>query len=168
MGEICTFEGQIIIKVVPFDLVGQYTCRLDDKGRLKLPSELLAQLGPDHGETFVLNRSIEQCLILYPKIVWEQFTEQLKQISDFSPSGLKFKRAFYRDSHRMVKDASGRVLMSRLLLDYAGIDRDITLICEGNKVEIWDTQTVEQDRMNQEDFTNLAQNIFGGMYLENK
>jgi MraZ protein len=150
--------------VVPFDLVGNYHCRLDDKGRLKLPSELLAQLGPDHADTFVLNRGFESCLVLYPKVVWERFTEQVRMIPDFSGTARQFRREFYRDSYRLVKDSAGRLLMSKGLLDYAGIDRDVILECQGDKIEIWKTESFEDTRMNPEDFAALAEKYFSGLY----
>lgn len=150
--------------MVPFDLVGNYTCRLDDKGRLKLPSELLTQLGPDHSDTFVLNRGFERCLVMYPKVVWERFTDLLKQIPDFSGKARQFKREFYRDSHRMVKDGSGRVLMSKSLLEYAGIDRDVSLICQGEKIEIWQIQSFEDTRMGTDDYTALSEEFLAGLY----
>jgi MraZ protein len=163
-GEVCTFGGELNNEVVPFDLVGNYTCRLDDKGRLKLPSELLAQLGPDHADTFVLNRGFERCLFLYPKVVWERFTDLLKQIPDFSGKARQFRREFYRDAHRMVKDSSGRVLMSKSLLDYAGIDRDVNLVCQGDKVEIWHMASFEETRMKSDDYAALSEEFFAGLY----
>ncbi|MCO6485239.1 MAG: division/cell wall cluster transcriptional repressor MraZ [Saprospiraceae bacterium] len=153
--------------MVPFDLVGNYDCRLDEKGRLKLPSELLAQLGPDHADTFVLNRGFEKCLVLYPKVVWERFTEQVRMIPDFSGTARQFRREFYRDSYRLVKDGAGRLLFSRGLLDYAGIDRDVTLECQGDKIEIWKTDAFEGTRMNPEDFAELAEKYFSGLYKGN-
>lgn len=150
--------------MIPFDLVGNFQCRLDDKGRLKLPSEVLDQLGAGHSETFVLNRGFEPCLILYPKVVWERFTEQLRAIPDFSSTARAFRREFYRDSYRLLKDNSNRVTLSKGLLDYAGIDRDVILECQGEKIEIWRTDSFENTRMETESYAALAEQFFAGMY----
>ena len=152
--------------MVPFDLVGNYTCRLDNKGRLKLPSELLAQLGDDHANTFVLNKGFEKCLVLYPKAVWERFTAQLKAIPDFSGAARHFRREFYRDTHRVVKDGAGRILLSKELLAFAGIDRDVVLECQGDKIEIWQTGSFEDTRMDPTSYAELAEKFFAGLYTQ--
>ena len=150
-----------------FDLVGNFTCRLDEKGRLKLPSEVLAQLGEEHATRFVLNKGYEKCLVLYPKTVWERFTDQLKAVPDFMASVREFKREFYRESYPVSKDGSGRILLSKSLLDYAGVDREVSLICQGDKIEIWRTESFEEKRMDPADFAALAEQFFANLYKSN-
>ena len=52
-------------------LIGEYNCKLDDKGRFLMPAGLRKQLPEDQQSDFVINRGIDRCLVLYPLSVWE-------------------------------------------------------------------------------------------------
>ena len=56
-------------------LTGEYECKVDAKGRLRMPSSLMQQLSSDN-LTFTVNRGFEKNLILYPKEVWVQKAEE--------------------------------------------------------------------------------------------
>ena len=74
-------------------LLGEYDCKLDAKGRVRMPSPLLKQLG-EHEENdpyvFVVNRGIEECLTLYPKEVWDIVSEEVNGLNTY----VKKNRAF--------------------------------------------------------------------------
>ena len=49
------------------DFIGDYTCKLDDKGRVLLPSAFIRQMAGSMQERFVMKKDIfESCLVLYP------------------------------------------------------------------------------------------------------
>jgi len=53
--------------------IGDYTCRLDSKGRITLPSAFKRQMKDDVKDGFVLKRDVfEKCLILYPMKEWDR------------------------------------------------------------------------------------------------
>ena len=52
-------------------LIGEFDCKIDEKGRLKLPAPLLKQLGDGSSFTFVVNRGFENNLMMYPESVWD-------------------------------------------------------------------------------------------------
>jgi MraZ protein len=43
-------------------------------------------------------------------------------------------------------DGSGRILVSRELRDFAGLDKAAMLIGQGNKFELWDEETWNEKR----------------------
>jgi len=61
-----------------YQLAGEYDCKIDAKGRLKLPSGLLKQLG-DMSLNFTLNRGFETHLMLYPESEWLKKTKEIDQ-----------------------------------------------------------------------------------------
>ena len=48
--------------VTTTNLIGEFECKLDDKGRIIFPSALKKQLAPEFQEKFVINRGFEGCL----------------------------------------------------------------------------------------------------------
>ena len=62
------------------NFIGTYECRIDDKGRLKLPSSLVKQMGDFGDESFVVKRAVFQpCLEVYPMQGWEQLMSKLNK-----------------------------------------------------------------------------------------
>jgi len=51
-------------------LTGEYECKVDSKGRLRLPATLIKQIH-EIELGFTLNRGFEKHLIMYPKKVWD-------------------------------------------------------------------------------------------------
>jgi hypothetical protein len=60
--------------------IGDYTCKLDEKGRESLPMALIRQMGHAVQERFVIKKDIfEKCLLLYPMDEWEKQTVARQQ-----------------------------------------------------------------------------------------
>ena len=75
------------------NLLGEYNCRLDAKGRVALPAGLRKQLGELEKLGFVLNRDIfEPCLILYPMDAWKEVSKQVSGLNRFVKRNALFIR----------------------------------------------------------------------------
>ena len=116
-------------------LLGEYDCKLDAKGRVRMPSPLLKQLG-EHGDgeafVFVVNRGIEDCLTLYPKVVWDEVSEEVNQLNTYVKKNRAFVRYFFRGATELNTDSSDRINLPRKLLEYAGIEKELVLFAHTN------------------------------------
>ncbi|MBS3914664.1 MAG: division/cell wall cluster transcriptional repressor MraZ [Bacteroidetes bacterium] len=142
--------------------IGEYTCRLDEKGRLSLPSRLRAQFPESAGNQLVVNRGFEKCLVLYTKESWLQETARLNAVDDFmSPEIRRFKRIFTNGANLVQIDSAQRVLIPKKLLEYAELHSDVVLNAFNNKVEIWSLKHYENELdVNADEMSRLAQNFF--------
>ena len=94
--------------------IGEFTCKLDDKGRLSLPSRLRAQFPESAGNQLVVNRGFEKCLVLFTKDEWLKETARLNAVDDFmSPEIRRFKRIFTNGANRVPIDSSQRILIPK-------------------------------------------------------
>jgi MraZ protein len=116
---------------------GEYECKLDDKGRLKLPSAILNQLGQDQSREFVANRGFERCLYLFPKDIWTIKLNEVQGLNEYLPEVRQFKRYFYRGATAFTPDKSDRILLPKLLLEYAAIDKTVIITAVGDYLEMW-------------------------------
>ena len=144
-----------------YQFTGEYECKVDAKGRLRLPSALLRQIG---GVTipFTLNRGFEQHLIMYPKEVWERKTKEINQLNIYNKQHRKVIRYFYRGATEVQLDKADRVLLPKSLLEYAGIKNEAILFAYQDQIEIW--SKAKYDAMldeEPEDFSDLADQAFG-------
>ena len=56
---------------------------MDEKGRVRLPSSLLRQLNELGGYNLVINRSVDKCLMLYPKVVWDKIKVEVDKLNPY-------------------------------------------------------------------------------------
>lgn len=148
-------------------LIGEYDCKLDDKGRLKLPAPLLKQLGDLSSYTFVVNRGFESNLMLYPETIWDKISSQVDKLNQYIKKNREFVRYFYRGATKMETDPSDRILIPKKLLDYAEIDREVVLFAMNNRIEIWSKANFDNLLEDEPfDFSDLAEDVLGNMELE--
>ncbi len=140
---------------------GEYECRVDAKGRLRLPSALIRQIGGVN-LNFTVNRGFEQHLIMYPKEVWERKTKEINQLNIYSQQHRQVIRYFYRGATEVQLDTADRVLIPKSLLEYAEISKEVMLFAYQDQIEIWSKERykimLEQEP---EDFSSIADKVFG-------
>ncbi|MCY1546162.1 Transcriptional regulator MraZ [compost metagenome] len=144
-------------------LLGEFDCKLDVKGRLMVPSSLKKQLPNVEQEGLVINRGFEKHLVVYPKKVWEGIVSELSKLNQYEKKTREFIRFFTRGATELQLDASGRVLLPKSLLDFAGINGEVVLACQFDKIEVWSKASYDSLLDNEpENFANLAEEVMGG------
>ncbi len=144
-------------------LKGEFECKLDPKGRLKLPAALLRQLESENGFSFTVNRGFEKNLMLYPKNIWEEKTREINQrLNNYNKKHRQFIRYFYRGATEVIPDGADRILLPKSLMEHAGLDKEIILFAYQQQIEIWSKDQYLNALNNEpEDFSDLADEVFG-------
>lgn len=124
-------------------LIGEYDCKLDAKGRFLMPAGLRKQLPEDQQSDFVINRGLDKCLVLYPLEVWEKELERLQSRNQYVKKNRAFTRMFLNGATRLGLDGNARVLIPKRLMEHAGFAKEIVLVAQIDKVEIWDKEAYE-------------------------
>jgi MraZ protein len=145
-------------------LIGEFDCKLDAKGRLMVPSGLKKQLPAVDAEGLIIHRGFEKHLTIYAKAEWDKITGELAQLNQYEKKTREFIRYFTRGATELSLDASGRVLLPKALLEYAGIKSEVVLSCQFSKIEVWDKNTYDTQLDNEpENFANLAEEVMGSL-----
>lgn len=143
-------------------LFGEYDCRLDPKGRLKVPSTLLKQLGDRSSYVFFVNRGFEPSIVMYPEEIWYRITDKLSSLNYYNTKERDFLRYFFRGVKMMETDSADRILLNKPLLEHAGIKSDVVLFAFIDKIEIWDKTTYyEKLERPPDDYSRISDQIFG-------
>ena len=117
---------------------GSVTVTIDVKGRIAVPNQYRKFLLDDNAGLPVMTIDTEErCLQLYPFSQWRQLEEQLTQLSAYQPATRRVKRLLIGHAHELELDRHGRIQLPYPLYEYAGLDEIITLVGQGNKLEIW-------------------------------
>lgn len=144
-------------------IIGTYECKVDAKGRLMLPVSFKKQLASVVNNGFVLKRAVFQpCLELYPMNQWELLMQKINKLNRFKKKNNDFIRRFTAGVKFVELDSSGRLLISKDLVGFAGISKEIVLTSVVNIIEIWDKDNYEKAINDAAgDFAELAEDVMG-------
>lgn len=116
-------------------------------------------------EGFVLKRSVFQpCLELYPMAEWNVMMQKINRLNRFVKKNNDFIRRFTAGVKEVDIDATGRLLIPKDLVVFAGIDKDIVLSSAVTIIEIWDKDKYEKSIDDSVvNFAELAEEVMGNI-----
>jgi len=107
--------------------LGEFDCKLDAKGRMMIPSSLKKQLPKIEQEGLVINRGFEKHLVCYTKKEWDKIVDELSKLNPYEKRTREFIRYFTRGATELTLDSANRVLLPKILLEYADIQADVVI-----------------------------------------
>ncbi|MCX6252248.1 MAG: division/cell wall cluster transcriptional repressor MraZ [Bacteroidetes bacterium] len=143
-------------------LIGEYTCAVDEKGRIILPAPLKKQISAEAEEKFMINRGFEKYLALYPRNEWNIMNEKIRKLNLFVEKNRLFVRYFYRGATELTLDKTNRLLLPKSLSGHAKIGKEVILLGMIDHIEIWSKEAYETSMATEpEDFATLAEEVMG-------
>ena len=145
-----------------------YECKVDDKGRLKLPSSLIKLLQSSDNKNFVIKRSVHQsCLEVYPMKPWEKLMKKINGLNRFVKKNADFIRMFTAGVKNVELDSSERILIPKDLKQFANLQKEVVVSGAGELFEIWDKDSYEKIvATNQADFGKLTEEVMGDINFD--
>jgi len=116
---------------------GEYEHALDRKGRLIIPSKLREVAQAHYVEKFYITRGLDKCLFLFTEEEWRVQESKYRALPFTKSSARSFTRLYFSGASETVCDKQGRILISKVLKDFAGIKRDVIILGVSNHIEIW-------------------------------
>lgn len=153
------------LRTTMLNLLGEYTCKVDSKGRMLFPSKLRKQLEEVIHHGLIINRDIySRCLVLYPKPEWDRIQKDFSRLNRYNRTHLEFMRRFLNGATPLELDSAGRLSLPAGLLDYAEIDlkksNELVLVGALEKMEIWSGSNHQKMvASNDADFADLADQV---------
>ncbi|MEE4185835.1 MAG: division/cell wall cluster transcriptional repressor MraZ [Gammaproteobacteria bacterium] len=111
---------------------------LDSKGRVAIPTRYRDAIMARCEGRLMATIDRDPCLLIYPLPDWEVFERRLMRLPGNKPAIRAFQRRMVGHAAEMEMDSHGRVLISKELREIAGLERQVKLIGQGNKFELWD------------------------------
>ena len=147
----------------PNTFTGEYSYTVDPKSRVNIPAKFRQSLSPENDNSFAITKGMDQCIWVYPLVEWNKVLTKLREQSS-SQVNRAFTREYSRFASTVSYDKQGRILLSTELIDYAKIDRQVSIIGLINKIEIWNPNLLKQfDQQvlsqNKDAFDELAEKI---------
>lgn len=130
---------------------------LDPKGRLMLPPEFRDILLSRSEEGKLVLTSFDGCVVGYPYPDWVDFEDKFNRLKNPSRKMRDFRRLVIGGAEEMTADPQGRVRVSRSHMDYAGLTKDVVLVGQGSRFEIWDQSKF--DAIVAQDFDDVTEEL---------
>ena len=116
---------------------------LDAKGRMAIPTKYRERLAARCDGQLVATVDLDYCLLIYPFPDWEEIERKLVRLPSLNDQTRQLQRLMVGHATEIDMDGHGRILLSRELRDFAGLDRDRAYEVD---LELWDEQTWKEKR----------------------
>lgn len=121
-------------------LRGNYTARIDPKGRLKVPTVYRRYAEEKYGAQFYVTSLNGESAKVYPLPEWEMIEQRLALLPSMDPARRKFlDRANYYGQQAEI-DGQGRILIHPLLRRSAALIADVAVLGCLTYLEVWDLE----------------------------
>jgi transcriptional regulator MraZ len=116
---------------------GAVQLNLDAKGRMAIPARHRDALMHAAEGRLVLTAHPHRCLLLYPAPAWEPIRAKILAAPSLEAQSAMVRRLLVGFAEDLEMDAAGRILISPSLRQYAGLDKEVWLVGQGNGFELW-------------------------------
>ncbi len=119
---------------------------LDDKGRIAVPALYREEVITSCEGRLVITIDMDHCLLIYPFPQWEKIEQVLMSKPNMDRQVRRLQRLVVGHAQKCDMSAQGRLSIPASLREYAGLDKQATLVGQGKKLELWDTKQWEEGR----------------------
>ena len=134
--------------------MGEYNHIIDAKGRLVIPARFRELLG----EEFILTKGLDGCLSIYPMDAWEAFETKLRALPLTNKNARTFTRFFVAGATNCELDRQGRILVPQTLREFAGLEKEVVLTGNLDRIEIWSKEKWSEN-CNYDDMDSIAESM---------
>jgi MraZ protein len=125
-------------------LRGNYTARIDAKGRLKVPTTFRRHIQETRGAEVYVTSLTGESVRIYPLAEWEGIEQRLALLPSMDPARRKFLDRTNYYGQQTAIDGQGRVLIHPLLRKSAGVMGDVAVLGYLNYLEVWELERFQQ------------------------
>lgn len=120
---------------------------LDAKGRLAMPTRYRDRIVErSNGHLVATVDRADRCLLIYPLPEWEEIERKLMRLPTLNVTARRLQRLMVGHATELELDGHGRILIPPTLREYAALSRDVVLIGQGSRFELWDEAHWDESR----------------------
>jgi MraZ protein len=123
--------------------IGKYYHNLDQKGRVIMPASLREVLTNKYssGKLYITNAPFDKALHLYPLEEWLKLEEKIRELPKSDEAVMYFLRRVIASALPCELDKQGRILIPYEHRQDAGINSEVVIVGQIERIEIWDKIT---------------------------
>lgn len=139
--------------------IGEYSAKVDDKGRVVFPSPLKSLMPEGSDMRFVVRKDIfAPCLEMYTIDEWNRRSDEVRsKLNFFNREHADFWREFMRNRAMVEPDPKlGRISIPGKLLESIGVTKEVVFSGNDYKIEIWSKEKFESSGISNEEYLAIA------------
>lgn len=140
-------------------LRGNCRAKVDEKGRLKIPSVFLDELR-EFGNQFYITSTTGETARIYPMKVWSEIEDKLAQLPSTHVAKQKFLLRTSYFGQQAELDGQGRVLLPSVLRESAQTMGEVDVFGTLNYLEVMNHTRV-MDKLKNEPYTSADDTALG-------
>jgi MraZ protein len=141
-------------------LRGSAPTRIDEKGRLKVPTTFRSVIQDRHGADVYVTSVKGDCVRIYPLPVWLAIEAKLTEAPSLHPSHQRFLDRVSYWGQEAELDTQGRIVIPPKLREKASIRGEVRVFGRINHLEVWNEEQfaakLESEPWTDEDGLSLA------------
>jgi len=142
-------------------LRGNYSAKIDEKGRLKIPNAFRALVEEQHGAALYVTSLTGDSVRIYPMPVWIELEQRLSRVPSTDPARNRFLDRVNYFGQMGEFDGQGRVLIPQRLRESAGMSGEVDVLGQVAYLDVWNHERFIT-KMNADPFTdNDAKRLAG-------
>ena len=133
-------------------LRGSSPAKIDDKGRLKIPTDFRRLLEDRYGLDLFVTSVKGDSALLYPMPVWEEIEAKLNAMPSTDPVKTRYLERVNYFGQQVRWDVQGRILLPQILRESAGMNGDVVVTGQLDHLVVWNRERFLA-RLNEQPFT---------------
>lgn len=142
-------------------LRGSTIATMDEKGRLKVPTDFRRVLEERYGPEFFVTSVTGEKALVYPLPVWEEIEGKLSQLPATDPIRQRYLERVSYFGAQLRLDGQGRLLLPPVLRERAAMTGEVVVSAQIDHLEIWNRERFEarlaEKPFTDDDFAALAE-----------
>jgi len=118
---------------------GKYYYSVDPKGRIIIPAPFREIISANYSpKIYVVNAAFDKCLHIYPFEEWTRLEEKVRMMPKMDDAVKFFMRKVIASAVETEIDKQGRVLIPAAQREDSGINGEVVIVGQIDKIELWD------------------------------
>lgn len=132
---------------------GSASAKIDEKGRLKIPTDLRRHFQDQYGKEVYLTSVLGDSVLVYPLSVWEEVEARLAALPSTDRTKQRFLERVSYYGQQSQLDGQGRVVIPPILRQSADMAGEVVVSARLDYLEVWNRGRLE-DKFSDEPFTD--------------
>ena len=149
----------------PKGLRGSASARIDEKGRLKVPTSFRSVIHDQQGPDVFVTSLTGECVRIYPMPNWLEVERKMEDVPDDHPTRLKFLDRVNYLGQTSELDGQGRIVIPPHLRESASIVGDVRVFGRITYLEVWNEerfgQKLQREPWTDDDGMRLSEQLRG-------
>lgn len=147
---------------------GNTNTSIDEKGRIIIPAKFRKHILPDANDILNVTLGRDKCIWLFPSNEWAKVLETVRNTNPYTDEEVLMRRQMFFYADELTIDSQHRILIPQQLKELVGIKKEILLLGQLERIELWDPETYDKYLKGSADsYEGVMQKVMTRLYSKN-